>query len=101
MIALKINKILRAIICLEVFGGAKYVTYGLRIFVSSKLISVVVLSFMYFAYNFKENIHKAIITWAPTLGLSMFAIQYWHLLINRKRFYSLFTDMERTVNEST
>lgn len=104
MIVFEVNKILGEVIGLKSIGDFKYRQYvvvGVPIFISVQMIFVTLLSFLNFVYNFNDNIHKALLSWAPTLGVAMYAMQYWHLLVNRAHFYSLFEDMQATINKST
>lgn len=53
-----------------------------------------------FVLNVRGDLVHACASLIPALCFSIWIVIYWHFLINRKRFYSLFNDVEDIVYES-
>lgn len=103
MIILEINKLFQEIIGLRLFGGSK--CYGCFTIIVPfwALVSMgfcALLSFLYFIWNLNEDVGKASPSLIPALSFPMHSIIYWHLLIKRAQFISIFDDMEMVINGS-
>lgn len=102
MIIFEIRKFFQFFFGEKIFGGsrARRIAYIiLPIFISiSKPLLLVSLS-LNFALNIGHDIPKAWPSVSAGLGFLTTILLYWHLLINRSRFYSLFDEMQDIVDE--
>lgn len=75
-----------------------------RIFVpivySVLLFSVILSSSINFVLNIREDLIRACVSLLPAIGQAILLAVYWHFLVNRSKFYSLFNEVEDIVYES-
>lgn len=103
MIVLESNKFFQEIIDLKSIIGGKYRKYihiTVSVFISILLLCLILSAFWNFFLNFNDDILKALPIWAPAVSVFMVSTKYWHLLINRAKFYTLFDGLQAIVDES-
>lgn len=104
MIILETNKLFQKIVGLRLFGGGKYgyecFTIIVPFWAFFSMVFVALSSFLNFISNLNEDVGKALPSLLPALSFPMLNIIYWHLLMKRAHFISLFDDMQTVINES-
>lgn len=63
------------------------------------LLSIMLSISIDFVLNVGGDLIRLCTSFMSVLGLLLLLAHFWHYLINRNRFYSLFDEVERIVNE--
>lgn len=71
-----------------------------RIIFSVLLILSVLLPSIFLVLNFREDTHHALSTVPPLFGFVATVLNYFHLVINRERIYSLLKQLQDIATES-
>lgn len=101
MIIFETNKIFQRFIGLQSSGPGSHQGYIIApILISIPMLSLVLSISLNFIVNIHDDTNRVWSTLPTTIALFVFLILYWHLLINRRHFYSLFEDMQDIVDES-
>lgn len=101
MIVLETNKIFQRFIGLQSSGPGSHRGYIIApILISIPILSLVLSISLNFILNIHDDSNRVWSTLPTTIALFVFIILYWHLLFNRRQFYSLFENMQDIVDES-
>lgn len=101
MIVFEINKIFQKIIGLHSYGPGSHWGYIIApILVSIPMLLLVFSIVLNFILNIRDETNMIWSTLPTAIAIFIFNVLYWHLLINRRNFYSLFDDMQDIIGES-
>lgn len=99
MIVLSEFKLLHKLMGLNPLGGRG--NLAIRFFYFVVGLSGVVAFTIFFVLNVHKDIFRAAAALPSVTGFILFMTNYMHLLIRRKRFYSLIDELQKIVNRST
>lgn len=98
MIVLEKYKWLQKAIGMNPLGGRNNIL--LRILFSLLFVSFNLMVSIFFILNIHDGIQKTFSILPAICGVMSALLTYWHLLINRKQFYSILFELQKIVNES-
>lgn len=99
MIVLSEYKLLQKLMGLNPRGG--HGNLAIRFFYLVAALSGVVAFTIFFVLNVHKDIYRAASGLPPIIAFILFMTNYMHLLIRRKRFYSLIDKLQKIVDGST
>lgn len=101
MIVFVTNKFFQNIIGLQSSGPASHCAYMIApILISIPMVLLEFSILLNSILNINDNTNSVWSTLPITIALFVFIILYWYLVINHRRFYSLFDSMQDIVSES-